>query len=108
MNDETFKEQIKEDIKFFQNEYLQNNPHLSSDDYAFNYWVLTKLFNIDEELVYSNITEYSDDGCDCFVFFEETKELYIIQNKYYSDENKLSENYVLREFLGRTIDILNA
>lgn len=107
MNDETFKEQIKEDIKFFQNEYLQNNPHLSSDDYAFNYWVLTKLFNIDEELVYSNITEYSDDGCDCFVFFEETEELYIIQNKYYSDENKLSENYVLREFLGRTIDILN-
>lgn len=106
MNDETFKEQIKEDIKLLQNEYQQNNPYLKSDDYAFNYWVLTKLFNIDEELVYGNITEYSDDGCDCFAFFEETKELYIIQNKYYSEDTKLTENYVLKEFLGRTIDVL--
>lgn len=106
MNEQTFKEQIREDIRLIQNEFKQNNPFLMKDDYAFNYWILTKLFNVDEEVVDNNITEYSDDGCDCYVFFEETKELYIIQNKYYSDETKLTESYVLKEFLGRTIDVL--
>lgn len=106
MNSEKFKEQIKQDIKLLQGEYSKNNPLLNSDDYAFNYWVLTKLYNVDEEVVEDNITEYSDDGCDCFCFFEESKELYIIQNKYYSETNQLSESYVVKDFLYRPLNTL--
>lgn len=106
MNGEKFKEQIKEDIKVLQEEYSKNNPLLNSDDYAFNYWVLTKLYNIDEEIVEDYITEYSDDGCDCYCFFEESKELYIIQNKYYGESTKLQEQYVVKDFLYRPLNTL--
>ena len=107
MNENNFKRQIEEDIKLIQNDYSLNNPKLKSDDYAFNYWVLTKLYNIDEEIVEDNITEYSDDGCDCYVFFEESRELYIIQNKYYSSDTKLDRNYVLKDFLYRPLNLLD-
>lgn len=93
-----FKNQIKEDIELIQEKYSTNNPLLKKDDYAFNFWVLSKMFNIDEEVADSNVTEYRDDGCDCFVFFEESKELYIIQNKYYSDSTKLDKKYVQNKF----------
>lgn len=106
MNGERFKEQIKQDIKLLQEEFVKNNPKLEKDDYAFNYWVLTKLYNIDEEIVEDYITEYSDDGCDCYCFFEESKELYIIQNKYYNDNNQLSEQYVVKDFLYRPLNTL--
>lgn len=106
MNSEKFKEQIKEDIKLIQSEYSKNNPLLNRDDYAFNYWVLTKLYNIDEEIVEDYITEYSDDGCDCYCFFEESKELYIIQNKYYGENTKLQEQYVVKDFLYRPLNTL--
>ena len=106
MNGERFKEQIKQDIELIQQEYSKNNPKLESDDYTFNYWVLTKLYNVDEEIVEDYVTEYSDDGCDCYCFFEESKELYIIQNKYYSDTNALSESYVVKDFLYRPLNTL--
>ena len=44
----SFKEQIKEDIRIIQEQYAKNDPHLNKDDYAFNYWVLTKLIGVDE------------------------------------------------------------
>ena len=106
MNNEKFREQIKEDIKIIQNLYVENEPKLQKDEYTFNYWILSKLFNIDEECIDTNITEYSDDGCDCFVFFEESKELYIIQNKYYNDNTKLDEGYVIKDFLYRPLNTL--
>lgn len=106
MNGEKFREQIAQDIKILKEEYSKNNPLLKSDDYAFNYWVLTKLYNIDEEIVEDYITEYSDDGCDCYCFFEESKELYIIQNKYYNETNQLSESYVVKDFLYRPLNTL--
>lgn len=105
MNSSNFKRQIDEDIQLIQKEYNANNPNLLKNDYAFNYWVLTKLYNIDEEIVEDNITEYSDDGCDCYAFFEETKELYIIQNKYYTT-TKVDRNYVIRDFLYRPLNTL--
>jgi len=107
MNGEKFREQIKQDIKMLQDEYGKNNPLLNSDDYAFNYWVLTKLYNVDEEIVEDFITEYSDDGCDCYCFFEESKELYIIQNKFYNENNQLSESYVVKDFLYRPLNTLS-
>ena len=107
MNGDKFREQIKQDIKMLQDEYGKNNPLLNSDDYAFNYWVLTKLYNVDEEIVEDFITEYSDDGCDCYCFFEESKELYIIQNKFYNENNQLSESYVVKDFLYRPLNTLS-
>ena len=105
MEDANFLQQLKEDIKLIQENYLLNNPLLAKEEYAFNYWVLSKLFNVDEEFIDSNITEYSDDGCDCFVFFEESKELYIIQNKYYTT-TVLDQHYVKKDFLYRPLDTL--
>lgn len=73
-----FMQQIQEDIKSIQDELSANYPKLIEDDYAFNYWILTKLFNIDEEMADEYVTEYKDKGIDCYVFFEEDKELFII------------------------------
>lgn len=100
-----FKQQIDEDIELIQKNYQKNNPQLEKPDYAFNYWVLTKLFGVDEELVEDSVTEYSDDGCDCFVFYEESKELYIIQNKYYTT-TKLDNKYVQKDFFYRPLNTL--
>ena len=89
-NLEIFKEQIREDIKTLQEQWghLDNNIH--EDSYAFNYWILSRIYSIDEEIIHSYITEYKDKGVDCYVHFEENKELYIIQNKYYQQEETLS------------------
>lgn len=101
-----FKEQIKEDIKIIQDNIRKNNPLIEKEEYAFNYWVLSKLYNIEEEIIEDNITEYSDYGVDCFVYFEESKDLYIIQNKYYSEDTKLTKDYVQNDFLTRPINML--
>lgn len=105
MNSNNFRRQIDEDINLIQAEYVTNNPKLLKYDYCFNYWVLAKLYNIDEEIIEDNITEYSDDGCDCYVYFEESKELYIIQNKYYTT-TKVDRNYVIKDFLYRPLNTL--
>jgi len=42
-----FLKQIEEDINKIQKEYLQSEPKLAKDEVAFNYWVLTKLYNVD-------------------------------------------------------------
>lgn len=101
-----FYNQIIEDIKYIQEEYSQNNPLLIKDEYAFNYWVLTKLFNVDIEIADDFITEYNDKGIDCYVFFEDSKELYIIQNKYYSENTKINRNYIQEDFLSRPLNYL--
>ncbi len=106
MEENIFKKQIEEDIKYLQKNNSKYDLNLEKDEYAFNYWVLTKLFNIDEECAYDNITEYSDNGVDCFVYFEELKELYIIQNKYYNDSTPVNKNYVINDFLYRPLNTL--
>ncbi|MFZ2538129.1 MAG: AIPR family protein [Oscillospiraceae bacterium] len=101
-----FKQQIIEDIEYIQKSYQQYNPFLGKEEYTFNYWILTKLYNIDEEVVDENITEYCDCGIDCFVYFEEAKELFIIQNKYYSEYTPVNRNYVQQDFLFRPLNAL--
>ena len=81
--EETFRQQIKEDIEALK-ENLAWDPNTNKDEYTFNYWVLSNLYNLDEEECSSNITDYNDKGIDCYVHYEEDKELYIIQNKYYA------------------------
>ena len=87
MDNKLFREQINEDIELIQEKYgyLDLGGNLKKkNEYAFNFWIITHLFSIDEELTLDHITEYSDKGVDCFVHYEENKELYIIQNKFYS------------------------
>ncbi|AIO18964.1 AIPR protein [Candidatus Izimaplasma bacterium HR1] len=102
----SFKNQINEDIEFIQSEYVLNEPKLEKSDFAFNYWVLSRLYNIDEEVIDSSITEYRDDGVDCYVYFEDLKELYIIQNKFHGKDNKLDYRYVQNDFLHKPISTL--
>lgn len=100
-----FTEQIKEDIDIIRDSQIQYDEKLSKDEYAFNYWVLSKLYNVDEDCILSNITEYNDKAIDCFVHFPDSKELYIIQNKYYDfDNNVVTKD--LSDFLTRPISTL--
>lgn len=103
----SFRTQIFEDMCIIKDNYMKNNPFLSKDEYTFNYWVLIKLFNVDEEIVEENATEYSDNGIDCYVFFEDSKELFIIQNKFYDTNTNLSRQYVIDDFLIRPVSALN-
>lgn len=105
MDNKIFREQIQEDIKLIQDK-LSWDANIKKDEYAFNYWVLSNIYNLDEETCNDNITEYNDKGIDCFVHFEEDKELYIIQNKYYADDTPLNSRE-LSDFLTRPLATLN-
>ena len=102
---ETFRQQIKEDIKALK-ENLAWDTNTKKDEYTFNYWVLSNLYNLDEEECSSNITDYNDKGIDCYVHYEEDKELYIIQNKYYAQDTRL-DSKELSDFLTRPLSKLN-
>jgi hypothetical protein len=101
----TFRQQIKEDIEVLK-ENLAWDSSTSKDEYTFNYWILSNIYNLDEEECSSNITEYNDKGIDCFVHYEDDKELYIIQNKYYDENTRLSSKE-LSDFLTRPLSKLN-
>ena len=45
-------------------------------------------------MIPNNITDVNDKGIDCFVHYEDTKELFLIQNKYYSDNTAVSRECV--------------
>ena len=67
-----FKDQIERDIKDIQEEYANIDSRIRDVDYAFLYWILLKLFNIDEEETITDyITEGNDKSVDCFVCFED-------------------------------------
>lgn len=100
-----FKKQIKEDIM----EYQINFPYISNmakDEWAFNYWVLDKLFYEDEELIEEKIVDYHDLGIDAYEIYEDTKDIYLIQNKYFSEGSSISAEYVKNDFLLRAITAL--
>lgn len=102
---EIFKSQIEEDIALLQSSLLYIDSNLSKQAFAFNYWILSRIFSIDEELIPGLITEYSDKSIDCFVHYEECKELYIIQNKYYALNNMVGRPDVA-DFLNTPISVL--
>ena len=102
-----FKDQIERDIKEIQGEYANIDSRIGDVDYAFLYWILLKIFNIDEEdTITDNITEGNDKSVDCFVCFEETKELYIIQCKHYDENTSVIRNDV-SDFLKSPLSFLN-
>lgn len=89
-----FLEQINEDLETIKNNWISNDKKLENNWYAFNYWILNYLYHIDIEDISSCITEYNDKGIDCFVHFEDSKELYIIQNYYYSEQSNLKREHI--------------
>ncbi len=89
-----FLEQIKEDIQSIKQSWIANDSKLENDWYAFNYWILNYLYHIDIEDIPDYITEYNDKGIDCFVHFEDAKELYIIQNYYYAEQSNLKRERI--------------
>lgn len=101
-----FLNQIKEDLQVIKNVWIDNDKKLENDWYVFNYWILNYLYHIDIEDIPEHITEYNDKGIDCFVHFEDTKELYLIQNCYYSDQSNLKREYIA-DFLLSPIHFLS-
>lgn len=101
-----FRDQIKEDIDVLKDQFGYIDPHLDKDEYAFNYWVLSRIYSLDEEIIPEYVTEYKDKGIDCFVHFEESKELFIIQNKYYQENDAVVRSDVA-DFLQTPFTLLN-
>lgn len=89
-----FQEQIREDIEILTLRWNYADLNLCKPEYAFNYWVLSRIYSIDEEIIPDYITEYNDKSIDCFVHFEDSKELFIIQNKYYSYSTSVARHDV--------------
>lgn len=100
-----FKKQIEEDIHEYQKEF-SHITNMQKDEWAFNYWVLDKLFYEEEELIEGKIIDYHDYGVDAYEIYEDTKDVYLIQNKYYSDSTPLTSEYVKNDFLVRAITAL--
>lgn len=100
-----FREQIREDIQLIQKDYGYIDDNLQRDEFAFNYWVLSRLYGMDEEMIASNVTDINDKGIDCFVHYEDTKELYLIQNKYYDESTPVDRSDVA-DFLKTPLSIL--
>ena len=105
MEYDDFRKQISEDIADYQSRY-PNMQKIKEDDWAFNFWILDKYFAVDEELIENQIVEDKDLGIDCFNYYEDTKEFYIIQNKYYSDSSTLPASYLEDDFLIRPFNAL--
>ncbi len=101
-----FLKQINEDIEEYQKKY-PNVSNIEKAEWAFNFWVLDKLYSIDDQLIEEQIVEYNDKGVDCYVWHEDTRDLYLIQNKFYSSGTMLSTDYIRYDFLVRAIDALD-
>lgn len=93
-----FKSEIENGLKEIANNFSYIDEKVKKPEYAFLYWVLLNLYNIDEEFISSCITEYNDKSIDCFVHFEESKELFIIQCKYY-EQNSAIDRKDVSDFL---------
>lgn len=100
-----FRYQIDSDLQEYVTKfwYISN---IKKPEWAFNFWILDNLFHEDEELIEEKIIDYNDKGIDCFEVYEDTKEVYLIQNKYYSEDTSLSGDYVKNDFLLRGITAL--
>jgi hypothetical protein len=100
-----FKKQIMEDIAEYQQRF-PNIANIMKDEWAFNYWVLDNLFSEEEELIEGKIVDYDDKGIDCFVWHEDRLDLYLIQNKFYSEGTQITNDYVQNDFLTRALGAL--
>lgn len=84
MTNEFFK-QIIADINDYKEQYPNNND-IQRPEWAFNYWILDKLYSVDESLIFDQIIDVHDKGIDCYYFDDEDNSLYLMQNKFYNPE----------------------
>ena len=107
-NLDTFRKQMEEDIRLIQEDKMisYKDNYVKKKEYAFNYWVLSKIFNLDYEIIQTQITEYNDKAIDCWIHSPERKEICIIQNKFYSIETPLDRE-IVADFLKTPLSILN-
>ena len=99
------KRQIQEDLSEYCEKY-PNIKNIQKPEWAFNFWILDKLFSEDENLIEEKIVDYNDKGIDCYVWHEDLHDLYLIQNKYFSEGTTLSNDYIQNDFLTRAIGAL--
>lgn len=101
-----FKIQIDEDLKEYADQYDYVDK-MKDLDWAFNYWILEKLYSEDfDSMTNAEITDDNDMGIDCYVWHEDTHDLYLIQNKHYSAGTHVDSSYVQNEFLIHSIAAL--
>ena len=100
-----FRKQIQEDIKEYQSTF-SHITNIEKDEWAFNFWVLDKLFYEEDELIEEKIIDYHDMGIDAYEIYEDTKDIYLIQNKYFSDATSITSDYIKNDFLVRGITAL--
>ena len=100
-----FMRQIKDDLALIKRDYGYIDEKMQQDEYAFNYWILSRLYNIDEEIIPSFVTDINDKSIDCYVHYEDTKELFIIQNKFYDENTPLNRENV-SDFLITPLKVL--
>ena len=100
-----FKQQIDEDIALYQKKY-NYYPNITKPEWAFNFWILYNFFTEDESVIGDKIIDYHDLGVDAFEIYEDTNDLFLIQNKYYSEGNRIDTEYVKNDFLIRAITAL--
>ena len=105
MTSNNFKLQIEEDIEEYQHKYPYI-PEMKKTEWAFNFWILDKLYSEDEDIIVDRIVDYNDKGIDCFVWHEEQLDLYLIQNKFFGEKTTLSLDYVQNDFLTRALTAL--
>ena len=101
-----FKNQISEDIDLIQRNYKKIDNRLRINNYAFNFWVLQNIYNIDENLIKDHIVDGGKDkGIDCYVHYPESKILYFIQNKYYDEKTQVKREEIT-DFTNSPLDNL--
>ena len=106
MQELDFKAQIDEDLQEYAEQY-DYEAKMKDADWAFNYWILEKLYSEDfDSMTNAEITDDNDMGIDCYVWHEETHDLYLNQNKHYSEGTHVDANYVQNEFLIHAIAAL--
>ena len=90
-----FFNQIVDNLEEYKVDY-PNNSNMQRYEWSFNYWILDKLFNIDESLIFDQIIDVHDKGIDCYHFDDDNSILYLIQNKFYdpSLSSELTVDYV--------------
>lgn len=105
MDKKEFFDQIEEDIQILKADNLSSDPRLEDINYAFNYWVLDKMYNLDDESIFDKVLEGDDKGIDCFVHYEDAKQLFLIQNKFYDENTSLAPKEV-SHFLNTSLSVL--
>ena len=108
MANNDFTKQIFEDIADYQDKFECEIENISKDEWAFNFWVLDKIYHEDEELINSKIIDYHDMGIDAFEIYEDLCEIHLLQNKFYGTDksSKVTLPYIENKLIANGVQSL--